>query len=311
MKRLIGLLAVIVLGAMAAGLVLAGPVLAERPTLPHTGRVLMAVGDLYVPAGDQADAVVVFNGHAEIQGRVDTIVVFDGTATVSGTTIDSLVVIRGSAIVTDSHVLGNIRTFDAQVAQTNMTLDGTARGFEADLIALGWAIGIGALLIWIGIGIATLAAGLLVAGLAGRQLRETAAIVRREPLRAVGGGLIGLIVPPILTVLLMVTVVGIPLGVGVLLFAWPLMAFVGYIVAAAWLGGWALDALRGPRPEADRPYLATVVGLVILFLAGIVPLLSGILSFLGFGAVVVAAWRTVRGVSTPTLFHPTPSPVAG
>jgi len=303
------------LGAILAGIVAltwAVPVLAAGEVLPHTGRVLMAFGgDLVVPAGEQADAVIVVSGHALVLGRVNTIVVIDGTATVTGTTIESLVVVRGSGTVTGTHVLGDIRTFDAQVAQEGVTLDGSVRGLESDFVALGWAFGIGALLIWIGIGLATLATGLLVAGLAGRQLRATAAIIRREPLRAVGGGLLGLFVPPILAVLLIATIVGIPLAISVLLFIWPAMAFVGYIVAAVWLGSWVLEITRGPAVEPERPYLATIIGLVLMFILAIVPLLTGVISFLGFGAVVVAAWRTVRGVSTPSLYRPTAAPMAG
>ena len=307
MKRWLG-------GILAILLTLAwtGSALAADAVGTHTGRVLMAVsGDVTVAAGEQADVVIVANGHAEILGRVDTIVVIDGTATVSATTIQTLVVVRGSATVTNTHVTGDIRTFDAQVAQVGVTLDGSVRGLEGDLVALGWAFGLGALLIWIGIGLATLAAGLFVAGLAGRQLRSTAAIIRREPLNAVGGGLLGLIVPPLLAVLLVISIVGIPLAVGVVFFAWPAMAFIGYIVAAAWVGEWLLETTRGHAVGRERPYLAVVVGLVVLFVAGIVPLLTAILSFLGFGAVVVAGWRTVRGGSNPAQLRATPAPIGG
>lgn len=297
--------------AVIAVLSLAVPVLAAGDALPHTGRVVTAFGgDLVIPAGEQADAVIVVHGHLDILGRVNTVIVIDGSAAVTGTTIESLIVVRGSATVTNTHVLSDIRTLDGQVAQSGVTLDGSVRGLEPDLVALGWAFGLGALLIWIGIGLATLAAGLLVAGLAGRQIRSTAAIIRREPLQAIGGGILGLIVPPLLTILLIVTVIGIPLGISVLLFVWPAMAFVGYIVAAVWVGEWALE-LTGGRVERERPYLATVIGIVLLFVFGIVPLLTAILSFLGFGAVVVAGWRTVRGITTPPVFHPTAAPLAG
>lgn len=309
MKRIWGaVLALLLCQALAMPAVAAD----AASTLSHTGRVLMAVGgDLVVPAGEQADAAIVISGHLTVLGTVNAAVVVDGTATVTGTTIESLVVVRGSATVTNTHVVGDIRTFDAQVSQTAVTLDGGVRGLETDLVALGWAFGVGALLIWLGIGLATLVAGLAVAGLAGRQLRSTADIIRREPLQAVGGGLLGLIVPPILALLLVATIVGIPLAISVVLFVWPTMAFIGYIVAAVWLGTWALQLVRGPQPEPERPYLATLVGLVLLFVAAIIPLLTAILSFLGFGAVVVAAWRTVRGVSTPTFIRPTPAPLAG
>ena len=224
------------------GLLLVGRARAADPAPSQTGRVLIAVGgDLVVAVGEQADAAIVVNGHLSVLGTVNAVVVVDGTATVTGTTIESLVVVRGSATVANTHVRGDIRTFDAQVSQTGVTLDGGIHGLETDLVALGWALGVGALLIWLGIGLATLVAGL----------------------------------------------------------------------AAAGLGRWALELARGSAPEPERPYVATVVGLVLLFIAGIVPLLTAILSFLGFGAVVVAAWRTVRGVSTPTLIRPTPAPLAG
>ena len=310
MKRLIGVVLALVLGAG-----LASTALAASTTLPHSGRVLMAVGgDIVVPAGEQADAVIVINGNAQVLGRVSSVVVVDGSATISGTTIESLVLVRGSATVSKTHVLGDIRTFDGQVTQSEVALDGTVRGFEADIVAFGWVLGLGALLIWIGVGITTLAAGLLAAAIAARQLRSMATIIRREPLTALGGGLLGLFVPMLLVAALFVTVVGIPLAVSFLLFVWPTMAFIGYLVTALWLGAWTLERMRGAGVEAERPYLAMVVGLLILFVVGILPLVSAILSFLGFGAVVVAAWRTVRGVPTPSVFQPSspsPTPVAG
>jgi hypothetical protein len=301
------------LAALLVAAATASPAAAGEPAAGQGGRILLASGgDLVVAAGERAEAVIVIQGHADIRGEVSTVVVIDGTATVTGTTIESLVVVRGSAVVTGTHVRGDIRTFDGQVTQSDVVLDGSVRGLEADFVALGWALGVGALLVWLGIGLATLVAGLAVATLAGRQLRTTAEIVRREPLRAVGGGLIGLIVPILLVAALFVTVIGIPMAVSILLLVWPASAFVGYLVAAAWLGGLVLDQFRGPRPEPERPYAAVVVGLLVLFVAGVVPLLGAILSFLGFGAVVVAAWRTARGVSVPLVpSPPTPAPVAG
>ncbi|HET7704261.1 MAG TPA: hypothetical protein VFK35_12750 [Candidatus Limnocylindrales bacterium] len=291
MTRLLALVA-----ALALALGLALPVLAADGDVTPTGRVLFASGgELTVPAGEVADTVIVVDGHAEILGRVDAVVVLDGTAAVRSTTIESLLVIRGSATVTDSHVLGDIRTFDAQVSQVGVTLDGSQRGLETDLIALGWVIGIGALLIWLGVGLSALVSGLLVAALAGRQIRATAAIIRREPLRSAGAGLLGLILPPLVAAALAATIIGIPMALGVLLVAWPTLAFVGYIVAAVWVGEWVLERFRGRSEEPERPYLATIVGMVVMFVVGIVPLLTAVLSLLGLGAVVLAAWRTFRG----------------
>ena len=53
------------------------------------------------------------------------------------------------------------------------------------------------------------------------------------------------------------------------------------------------------RPVAERPYAAVTVGLAVAFVAGFIPLVTAILSILGIGAVVLAAWRTLRAGTAP------------
>ena len=87
----------------------------------------------------------------------------------------------------------------------------------------------------------------------------------------------------------MITVVGAPLGLGILFGLWPLLAYVGYLVAGIWIGEWLLNRSRASTPR-ERPYLAAVIGLVVLQLVGVVPVLgivSAIASLFGFGAVLV------------------------
>ena len=61
-------------------------------------------------------------------------------------------------------------------------------------------------------------------------------------------------------ILLAATVIGLPLALSTLFFVWPALAFIGYLVAAIWIGEWLLRA-AGRRQRAERPYLAAVVGL--------------------------------------------------
>ena len=104
--------------------------------------------------------------------------------------------------------------------------------------------------------------------------------------------------------LLMVSIVGAPLGLGILFGAWPLVAYLGYLVAGTWLGDRVL-ARVDPAKVRERPYLASAVGLVLLQLVGLVPiigLVSAVASLLGFGAVLLAGWRTLRGrMATPNV----------
>jgi hypothetical protein len=64
----------------------------------------------------------------------------------------------------------------------------------------------------------------------------------------------------------------------------------------------------------ERPYLAAVIGLLVLQALGLVPVLgivSALASLFGFGAVVLLAWRTLRagGGTHVSVAGPTPAPM--
>ena len=160
----------------------------------------------------------------------------------------------------------------------------------------------------LGFALATIVAGLALAGLGSRQVRSAESLIRNEPAMTIVFGLAGLVVVPIVAVLAMITVIGAPLGLAILFMVWPAAAFGGYLVAGIWIGEWLLYRHSTSRP--DRPYLAATVGLVVLQIAGFVPFVVPIASLVGFGAVLLLAWRTLRepgprAIPTPTLPQPT------
>ena len=296
MNRLLALLA-----AVTLMLGLAGTALAADEELIHTGRVLIATGgDVEVAAGEQADAVIVIGGDARIAGTVNTLVVVDGTATVSGATLETIAVINGTVDLTArTTVSGDVMRFDSTITRADgVLIGGSIKDMADDVAAFGVFMGAAVILMWIGFGIATLLAGLLVAGLAARQVRVATSLISHEPGKTVLVGLLALVVPPFLSFLAMITIVGIPTGIGLLVIVWPAVAFIGYVVAAIWLGEWILRQRSGSTPAA-RPYAAALLGLVIAFVIGFVPLVTAILSIFGLGAVVLASWRTLRGPGTP------------
>jgi hypothetical protein len=127
-------------------------------------------------------------------------------------------------------------------------------------------------------------------------------------------GIVGLIAFPLVAVLLIVTLVGAPLGVAILLQVWPLVAFVGYLIAGIWIGEWVLRRMS-PEQIRERPYLAAVIGLLILGFLGIIPVLAivtALASLFGFGAVLLLAIRTIRSghQSQPTVAGHLPAPMA-
>ena len=296
MKRLVMLISL-----LALGLGLTGTALGASGTLPHTGRVLIvASGDVEVATHESADAVIVLGGHAIVSGTVETLVVVEGTASVTGATLETIAIVNGTARLDGgTTVLGDVHELNATVDVAPGTeIGGRFRDLTGDVAGFGLFMGAAMLLLWIGFALATLLFALLLVGLAARQVRCATTLISREPGKTALVGLVSLIVPPLLAALAIVTIVGIPTGIAVLLFAWPAIAFIGYIVAAIWLGEWLLGRREGATPPV-RPYGAAVVGLIVASVIGLVPLVTAILSIFGLGAVVLAAWRTLRGGGSP------------
>ncbi len=276
-------------------LILAPAVLADQPLVEH-GSAVVAVGhSVTVAPGEQLDAVVVVDGDALIEGTVNSVTVVNGTATLRAAQIETLVIVDGRAdLGTGTTITGDLVQFSSTVQRADgVVMGGTVRDAAATLAGLALFLGFAALLIWFGIVLTTLVAGFALAAFGARQTRAAEAIISREPVKAFFAGLGMLIGVPIVAVLLMVSIVGAPLGVSVLLFVLPTIAFVGYLVAAIWMGEWLLA--RSGRAPSERPYLAALVGLVVGAILGFVPLITALISFFGVGAVTIAGWRTLVG----------------
>ena len=139
--------------------------------------------------------------------------------------------------------------FDSTITRTDgVVIGGTVKDMAGDVAAFGIFMCAAVILMWIGFGIATLLVGLLVAGLAARQVRVATSLISREPGKTVLVGLLSLVMPPLLAVLTMITIVGIPTGIGLLVIVWPAVAFIGYVVAAIWLGEWVLRQRSNSTP---------------------------------------------------------------
>jgi hypothetical protein len=311
MKRILG----IAFALAAAFLVVAPVAMAAEPSTDE-GRVVVSVrGDVILPADDRADVVVVVDGAATIEGDVRTLVVVEGSAVLEGAQAGTIWAIRSDVELGPGTVVtGDVRTLDAPVHLTgDAVVQGEVSDLQASLFAIGTVLAPAFLLLWLGAGLATIIAGLLLAGLASRQVRTAERVITREPALAFLAGLLGIVVFPVVAVLLMVTIVGAPLGLGVLFGLWPLVAYVGYLVAGIWFGDWLLTRSEATR-DRERPYLAAAIGLVLLQLTGLVPvvgIVTAIASLIGFGAVLVVAWRVLTSGRPGTQPVAAPAPLAG
>lgn len=264
--------------------------------LPRTGRVLIvAGGDITVPQGEQADLLIVAAGDASVSGTVNALVMIDGTATLTGATVGTVVVVSGTVDVgPGTVVLNDVAEARGTVVSSGGEIMGSTRELATGIAVFGVFAGIVAIIVWVGVGVSALVAALVLASLAGQQIRKATWLIGHEPVPSILLGLASIVVIPLVAVLAMVTVIGIPTGLGILLVMWPALAFLGYLVGAIWIGEWLLSRRAGYVP-AERPHMAAVVGLVVAFVLGLIPLLSAIISIVGTGAVILAVWLTWRG----------------
>lgn len=290
MRRAIAIIGALLLVAFAA------PVALAADPVAHDGRVLVSInGPIDLPAGQSADLVFVVDGAATIEGDVNNLVVISGDATLTGAHADTVVVVNGSVVLgTGTVVAGDVRTLNGTIEQAEgATVQGTTGGLEADAAALGVILVPAFILFFIGLALVTLAAALVMAALAAKQTRAAEVLISRQPLPTLLAAIVGVVVLPLLGVLAMLTVVGAPIGLAFLLVVLPTAAYVGWIVAAIWVGDWILIQTRGAA-EPDRPYLAAVIGVVVLGVVSLLPPLSAIASLFGFGAVLLLAWKVLR-----------------
>ncbi len=296
MKRLsIALSAVVLLLLMFAPAALA----ADR--FEFRDEVLVAVdGDVEIASGDRVETLVVVSGDATVSGEVETIVVAGGSATLVGATARTLVVWDGAAdLGAGTTILGDVHTFDGTVTQQEgAVIQGSVSGFEDELAAFAILMIPAFILLFFGIGLVAIVAALAVAAFAARQIREVEELISRQPGQTLVAGIAGTILLPLAAVLLMVTIVGLPVGLMLLLIVLPTAAFLGWLVAAIWIGDWLVARMRGSR-EPERPYLAAVLGVLVLAVAGLLPFVSAIATLFGFGGLLLAAWRTLRRDRSP------------
>jgi hypothetical protein len=263
------------------------------------GSVLVGVrNDVSLPAGAAADAVFVVQGNADVAGSTKGLVAIDSdVAIASGGSVDGIFIVGGTLTIAPGASVKDVAYVDTAVTGGEL-VTGELRDARTDFAgAAAWGLTVLAVIaffIFIGWLIAVLVSALLLVAFGTSQARRAAANIGGDTLKTIVAGLIMVILPIIVIALLFVSVVGIPLGIG-LMFLWGVTAFLGWLVAALWLGQLILSRSR----TAARPYGAAFLGTIVLMLISLIPFVGPIMSLLGLGAVSLAGWRVLRAGGTP------------
>jgi hypothetical protein len=267
---------------------LAAPAWAAQDSQTSDAFVVLS-GPADVPRGEQVGDLVVFHGSSSVDGTVNgSLTAFDAPVTISGRVTGDVVVFNGRVeLASGANVSGDVVSQDDPVVASGATIGGDTRRVQTNVnwAGFGWA---SALAWWLAVSISTLLIGLALLWLTGRGATRIEDTGRTRIGPSIGWGLLVFFGLPILAVLALVTIVGIPLGLGVLA-ALALIYTLGY-TATAWIIG--------------RRILGTRTGWVVAFLLGwgilralaLIPAVGGLIWFaavvFGLGALTVTIWRS-------------------
>jgi hypothetical protein len=158
---------------------------------------------------------------------------------------------------------------------------------------------------WIGVSVSTLILGMLLLLFAPRAAESLERVVREQLGSSIVWGVALLFLLPIVAIIALITIVGLPLGLA-LLAGLGLLYMIGYVATTFVVGRLIL------KPP-QSPYVAFLIGWVILRLLALIPVVGGIAWILasawGLGLLAAAARR--QGIPSrerlPEAPPPTPS----
>jgi cytoskeletal protein CcmA (bactofilin family) len=263
----------------------------EAPGIEAEDQIVFA-GSVTVPRGQRVGEIVAFSGRVTVNGVVaGDVVVLEGPVTVTGQVNGSVIVADGAVRLAESaRVGGDVFASDPIVAQPGARVGGETRSgvrfsFEGPLVALGKLLGP------IAVSVSVLLTGLALLFLAPRAADAIAEAMASAPLASVAWGLLVVIAMPVAAVALVISVLGLPVGLALFLSV-GLWWLVG-LTWAAWCAGRGL--VRAPRGRVK----AFLAGWAILAAVGLVPILNAaawtLAPILGLGSMLVAVWRSRHG----------------
>ena len=248
-----------------------------------------------VESGQMIDGIVVFDDDIVVDGQVtDFLLVVNGTATVNGSVTGDIVVVEGALDLSETATVDNVTLVRSDMTRADGAMVTGEVSERSEYFSFGWGFTVFSILFWLGATIAMLLLTLLVVALMGRNLTRATETLAARPLESGITGLLAWLALPLLTLIAFITIIGIPVGFGMLFLVLPLLALVGYVVTASWLGNRVTMTFN---VHVGR-FLAVVIGAVILQVLGLIPWVGGIVVFLatigGTGALLYMVYRSRR-----------------
>jgi hypothetical protein len=261
-------------------------------------------GQLLVPEGETVGAAVIFDGPAIVEGTVsDALVVFNGNVEISGLVRDDVVVFNGDVVVRSGAEIGGNLVSQGEVSvDEGATIAGEQRSLSADVDMAD--VGLASRFAWwLAYSLSTLALGLILLAFAPKLDDAIWYVAQERKGPSIVVGLAFFFLLPVVAVMLLATIVGIPLGL-FLLLALALLYTVGYVAGAHALGRMVV------KPPKSR-YVAFLAGWAIVRALALVPFVGGLVwtitAIIGLGVLAVAARQ--RSQAPTSLVDPMTPPM--
>jgi hypothetical protein len=279
------------------------------------GLLLRINGTVSLPEDDTVNAAVAINSDITVLGTVrDVLFVINADAVVNGTVEGEITIVNGTLTLGPQATVNDISLVRSElVEEPGSTITGDVdRTTRWVFWSTGAAILFG-IAFWLAMTISLVLAGLLFAAIGGRQLKLASALMTGAPGPSILSGVIASIALPLVAVVAIATLIGIPFGLGILLVLIPAIVFLGYIVSANWFGTLLLNRAM-PDNGSVHPYAQVTVGIILLqfllLIPGVAPVVFLVAGIWGGGALIWLAWSNVRNrpadVATPVAQPPAP-----
>ena len=272
------------------------PLLGAGGASAATDHVVITGGAVVAP-GQTAGDVIVIDGPVTIAGHVTgDVVAVSGRIRLTGRVDGDVIAVSDRAVLGPrARVGGDLRYGDERpVLAAGARVAGKISNEDWADTANGWGW-VSSFAWWLAVSVSTLIVGVLLVWLAPGALDAAARAVAERLGATIGWGVAIAIGAPLLAILALVTLVGIPFGVGLLLTAIPVL-LVAY-TTTAWVVG-----NRVLRNRSQSPWAALLAGWGILRLLALIPVAGGLVGLVatvvGLGALTIALWRA-RTPSAP------------
>jgi hypothetical protein len=270
------------------------PANAATAQLPPKHQPLVVLsGRIDIPKGQQVPGIVIFSGTLTVEGTVNgPITAFGAPVTISGHVYGNVLAFKGPLRVLDGAVVtGDVKSRYGPSIESGATVRGI-RGELASNFAWIWRV-----VSWLAVSLSLLVFGLLLLWLAGPTANRISQIGRGAIGASLGWGALLFLGLPLAALIANLTVVGLPLGLG-LLAGLGLIYATGYCAGAWILGRWLVGEPRGR-------VVAFLAGWAVLRIVAFIPIVH-IFVFIaaalyGLGALLVTLRRARIGTATASV----------